>query len=225
MEWGERPDTRGCGSARGGPDRVFRSALRYSRRGGRGLSGVSRGPPRPAAVRHGAHRGGCRRDDRRTACRHGRQWRAPAGLRHPGDRRRSLARRLGHQVDDGHAARRAGRRRTTLGRRHGGGAAAGVRSERRLGSLHAGSSADAHRGRPSELSEERAERLAGDTRGTSRGAAALHRPRSRQGARVALRRALRLFQRRLHDRRPYRRDDGRRRLRIAAARARVRTAS
>ena len=81
-----------------------------------------------------------------------------------------------HQVDDGHAARRAGRRRTALGRRHGGGVAAGSRNERRLGRLHAAPSADAHRGRPGELSAQGAERLARDTRGTSRGATPVSSP-------------------------------------------------
>ena len=46
----------------------------------------ARDPRRPVAGRHRAHRGGCRRHDQRTACRCGRQWRAPAGFRHSGDR-------------------------------------------------------------------------------------------------------------------------------------------
>ena len=82
----------GCGPLDRGPTPTsascspsgMRRSMTTVRTGGGGR--WARGPRRPVAGRHRAHRGGCRRHDQRTACRCGRQWRASAGFRHPGDR-------------------------------------------------------------------------------------------------------------------------------------------
>ena len=183
--------------------------------------GPSRDPRGRVARRNGAHCGGRSRDCRRRPRGGCRQWRPQAGLRYLGDRRRPLAHGIDHQVDDRHAAGRAGARRAALPRRRVDDAAARRRDGGRLERLHPGPPADAYRGRCCQFPRRVPGRLARDRRGAGRGTTALHRRRARRRTRSCLRRALPVLQRRLHHRRPHRGDRRRRAVRDPDSEPRV----